>query len=55
MVSETVFYMDIKEAGTVRGGELFFFLKSFERRGKCSVQGILLRGKMKNAENFDSR
>lgn len=54
MVSETVFYMDIKEAGTVRGVNCFF-LKSFERRGKCSVQSILLRGKMKNAENFDSR
>ena len=26
MVSETVFYMDIEEAGTVRGeGELFFY------------------------------
>ena len=48
--------MDIEEAGTVRGGgELFFFLKVLKRRGKCSVQGILLRGKMKNAENFDSR
>lgn len=28
MVPDTVFYMDIKEAGTVRGGgELFFFEK----------------------------
>lgn len=28
MVSETVFYMDIEEVGTVRGGgELFFFEK----------------------------
>lgn len=53
MVSETVFYMDIKEAGTVRGGVNCFF--SFGRRRKCLVQGILLRGKMKNAENFDSR
>lgn len=53
MVPETVFYMDIKEAGTVRGGVNCFF--SFGRRRKCSVQGILLRGKMKNAENFDSR
>lgn len=52
MVSETVFYMDIEEAGTVRGGNCFF---SFGRRRKCLVQGILLRGKMKNAENFDSR
>ena len=26
MVSETVFYMDIEEAGTVRGGELFFLV-----------------------------
>ena len=55
MVPDTVFYMDIKEAGTVRGGVNCFFLKSFERRGKCSVRSILLRGKMKNAENFDSR
>ena len=53
MVSETVFYMDIEEAGTVRGGGDLFF--SFGRRRKCLVQGILLRGKMKNAENFDSR
>ena len=54
MVSETVFYKDIEEAGTVRGGggNCFF---SFGRRRKCLVQGILLRGKMKNAENFDSR
>ena len=43
MVSETVFYMDIKEAGTVRGGVNCFFFFFF------------LRGKMKNAENFDSR
>ena len=53
MVSETVFYMDIEEAGTVRGWVNCFF--SFGRRRKCLVQGILLRGKMKNAENFDSR
>lgn len=53
MVSETVFYMDIEEAGTVRVGVNCFF--SFGRRRKCLVQGILLRGKMKNAENFDSR
>lgn len=53
MVPETVFYRDIEEAGTVRGGVNCFF--SFERRRKCLVQGILLRGKMKNAENFDSR
>ena len=53
MVSETVFYMDIEEAGTVRGGVNCFF--SLGRRRKCLVQGILLRGKMKNAENFDSR
>ena len=53
MVSETVFYMDIEEAGTVRWGVNCFF--SFGRRRKCLVQGILLRGKMKNAENFDSR
>lgn len=53
MVSETVFYMDIEEAGTVRGAVNCFF--SFGRRRKCLVQGILLRGKMKNAENFDSR
>ena len=53
MVPETVFYMDIEEAGTVRGGANCFF--SFGRRRKCLVQGILLRGKMKNAENFDSR
>lgn len=53
MVSETVFYMDIEEAGPVRGGVNCFF--SFGRRRKCLVQGILLRGKMKNAENFDSR
>lgn len=26
MVSETVFYMDIEEAGTVRGGGELFFL-----------------------------
>ena len=45
--------MDIEEAGTVRGGGNCFF--SFGRRRKCLVQGILLRGKMKNAENFDSR
>lgn len=54
MVSETVFYMDIEEAGTVRGGGVNCFF-SFGRRRKCLVQGILLRGKMKNAENFDSR
>ena len=53
MVSETVFYMDIEGAGRVRGGVNCFF--SFGRRRKCLVQGILLRGKMKNAENFDSR
>lgn len=29
--------------------------KVLKRRRKCLVQGILLRGKMKNAENFDSR
>ena len=30
MVPETVFYMDIEEAGTVRGGgELFFFFEKF--------------------------
>ena len=31
MVSETVFYMDIKEAGTVRGGVncFFFFFEKF--------------------------
>ena len=45
--------MDIEEAGTVRGGVNCFF--SFGRRTKCLVHGILLRGKMKNAENFDSR
>ena len=45
--------MDIEEAGTGRGGVNCFF--SFVRRRKCLVQGILLRGKMKNAENFDSR
>ena len=45
--------MDIEEAGTVRGGVNCFFC--FGRRRKCLVQGILLRGKMKNAENFDSR
>ena len=53
MVSETVFYMDLEEAGTVRGGVNCFF--SFGRRRKCLVQGILVRAKMKNAENFDSR
>lgn len=30
MVSETVFYMDIEEAGTVRGGELFLVLEDAE-------------------------
>ena len=53
MVPETVFYMDIEEAGTVRGGVTCFF--SFGIRRKCLVRGIILRGKMKNAENFDSR
>lgn len=29
MVPETVFYMDIKEAGTVRGGVNCFFFEKF--------------------------
>ena len=53
MVPETVFYMDIAQARPVRGVVNCFL--SFGRRRKCLVQGILLRGKMKNAENFDSR
>ena len=39
MVPETVFYRDIEEAGTVRGGELFFFLKSFEKTWKMFSTG----------------
>ena len=45
--------MDIEEAGTVRGGVTGFL--RFGCRLKGFLQGILLRGKMKNAENFDSR
>lgn len=39
MVPETVFYMDIEEAGTVRGGVNCFFLKSFEKTQKMFSTG----------------
>ena len=39
MVPETVFYMDIEEAGTVRGGVTCFF--TFGKLSNLLVQGIL--------------
>lgn len=54
MVSETVFYMDIKEAGTVRGGgELFFFfLKSFEKTWKMFSTGYSFKREDEECRKF---
>ena len=52
MGSETVFYMDIKEAGTVRGGELFFFLKSFEKTWKMFSTGYSFKRENEEFRKF---
>ena len=53
MVSETVFYMDIEEAGTVRGGgELFFFLKSFEKTQKMFSTGYSFKREDEECRKF---
>ena len=53
MVPETVFYMDIEEAGTVRGGELFFFfLKSFEKTWKMFSTGYSFKREDEECRKF---
>ena len=52
MVPETVFYRDIEEAGTVRGGELFFFLKSFEKTWKMFSTGYSFKREDEECRKF---
>ena len=52
MVSETVFYMDIKEAGTVRGGVNCFFLKSFEKTWKMLSTGYSFKREDEECRKF---
>lgn len=54
MVSETVFYMDIEEAGTVRGGVncFFFFLKSFEKTWKMFSTGYSFKRENEECRKF---
>lgn len=50
MVSETVFYMDIEEAGTVRGGVNCFF--SFEKTQKMFSTGYSFKREDEECRKF---
>ena len=53
MVPETVFYMDIEEAGTVRGGvNCFFFLKSFEKTWNMFSTGYSFKREDEECRKF---